>query len=222
MEIIAASYRTLMTKMRSHPDLGGDPEQAVMLNQAYAVLSDPVLRLKYDLSLKMQSSQPAGSAGRAAGSAGTGAAAGQGRHSTRPAVCLFCQATLPSVIEKDTRCRCCDSPLAPVTARALGKHELIGRRRAPRTAKADVVSVHTGWQAPASPGRLRDLSMTGLSVLIDRRVEPGQVIRVVAPSIDMLVTVVACRASGRAHIVHASLQTVVFTQQRGVFVSTQA
>ena len=47
-EIIAASYRTLMQKLRAHPDLGGDADYAVLLNEAYAVLSDPQRRQRYD------------------------------------------------------------------------------------------------------------------------------------------------------------------------------
>ena len=43
-EIIRSSYRTLMTKLRRHPDLGGDHFTATLINEAYAVLSDPEKR----------------------------------------------------------------------------------------------------------------------------------------------------------------------------------
>lgn len=39
-EMIRSSYRTIMHKMRVHPDLGGDSEAAALVNEAYAVLSD--------------------------------------------------------------------------------------------------------------------------------------------------------------------------------------
>ena len=48
LEIIKASYRTLMHKLRQHPDLGGDNEHAAILNDAYAVLSDVEKRKQYD------------------------------------------------------------------------------------------------------------------------------------------------------------------------------
>ena len=43
-EVIKASYRTLMQKLRQHPDLGGDDCNAALLNEAYAVLTNPERR----------------------------------------------------------------------------------------------------------------------------------------------------------------------------------
>ena len=40
LEAIKASYRTLMGPLRHHPDRGGEHE-AALLNEVYAVLSDP-------------------------------------------------------------------------------------------------------------------------------------------------------------------------------------
>ena len=56
-EIIKASYRALMSTLRVHPDLGGDPARAAEVNHAYAVLMDPERRRAYDLSLKAASRQ---------------------------------------------------------------------------------------------------------------------------------------------------------------------
>ncbi len=47
-EMIKKVYRTLMGEMGAHPDLGGDEDRAKLLNEAYAVLSDPDLRRAYD------------------------------------------------------------------------------------------------------------------------------------------------------------------------------
>ncbi len=52
-EIIKASYRSLMSKLKLHPDLGGDHEIASLINQAYAVLSDPERRRQYDKTLNL-------------------------------------------------------------------------------------------------------------------------------------------------------------------------
>ncbi len=51
-EIIRNSYRTLMQTLRMHPDLGGDHWNASLINEAYAVLSDPQKRSAYDLALR--------------------------------------------------------------------------------------------------------------------------------------------------------------------------
>lgn len=50
-EVIRANYRTLMQKLKLHPDLGGDHWTAVQVNTAYAVLSDPARRKAYDRNL---------------------------------------------------------------------------------------------------------------------------------------------------------------------------
>ncbi len=48
-EVVAAAYKARMKK--NHPDVGGDPEEATRLNEAYEVISDPARRAQYDLSL---------------------------------------------------------------------------------------------------------------------------------------------------------------------------
>jgi curved DNA-binding protein CbpA len=47
-EIIHAAYRALMLRQRKHPDLGGDPEEAKTINEAYSVLKDSDKRSRYD------------------------------------------------------------------------------------------------------------------------------------------------------------------------------
>lgn len=51
LEVIKANYRTLMQKLKLHPDLGGDHWNAACVNAAYAILSDPVRRAAYDREL---------------------------------------------------------------------------------------------------------------------------------------------------------------------------
>lgn len=50
-EIIRASYRTLLQKLKLHPDLGGDHWNAALVNAAYQALSDPLRREAYDRQL---------------------------------------------------------------------------------------------------------------------------------------------------------------------------
>ena len=47
-EIIKSSYRTLMQKLRMHPDLGGDQWNATLINEAYQTLMDAARRAEYD------------------------------------------------------------------------------------------------------------------------------------------------------------------------------
>ncbi len=48
LEIIRASYRTIMRELMGHPDFGGDHHDAIIFNEAYATLSDSVKRAEYD------------------------------------------------------------------------------------------------------------------------------------------------------------------------------
>lgn len=50
-EVITSAYRAIMSKLKKHPDLGGDPEEAKLINEAYEALSDPKKRAAYDETL---------------------------------------------------------------------------------------------------------------------------------------------------------------------------
>ena len=47
-EVIKRAYRTIMAMLQGHPDLGGNHDAAVRINQAYAVLSNAESRKAYD------------------------------------------------------------------------------------------------------------------------------------------------------------------------------
>jgi hypothetical protein len=208
-QVITASYRTMMSKLRLHPDLGGDTANAALINEAYAVLSDPVKRAKYDL----QQQRPEAAARNRAPSA-----------PVRPGgkkACPFCGARTPVEIQAKTRCRNCDSPLAPPPARPRGNNELFGRRTVPRMTRSDPVTVMLDWQLPIRTAQLRDLSMTGISILTDVRIEPQQVIRIIGPLFDVLATVIACRGDGRRIEVHGALLNAIFEHPKGVVVSVK-
>ena len=51
VEIIKNNYRTLMQKLKLHPDLGGNLQDATAINEAYQVLTNPEQRAKYDGAL---------------------------------------------------------------------------------------------------------------------------------------------------------------------------
>jgi DnaJ-class molecular chaperone len=46
--VIRGAYRIIVKDLQAHPDLGGEHEQAVLINEAYRVLSNRELREEYD------------------------------------------------------------------------------------------------------------------------------------------------------------------------------
>ena len=51
VSVIRSNYRTLLQKLRVHPDLGGAHWNASLVNQAYATLKNSVKRAAYDQKL---------------------------------------------------------------------------------------------------------------------------------------------------------------------------
>ena len=50
-KVIKNNYRTLLQKMRLHPDLGGDEWNASLINKAFSILRNPAKRAAYDREL---------------------------------------------------------------------------------------------------------------------------------------------------------------------------
>jgi hypothetical protein len=228
LEVIRASYRTLMSTLRAHPDLGGDPEAAARINAAYAILTDPERRRAYDQSLK------AGARGRPAAAppvpptatspAAAAAAAPLAAHD--PATwladraCPFCRRPLPTAVHADTRCAGCDSPL--FRRPAFDRGELFGRRRSPRNARPMGATL----RLPGLPGdhvaRLRDLSLGGLSLWSPVPAPARSAMRVMTAGFDGVAVVVSSQRQADGWLLHGELLTLRLLRTQGVFVSAKA
>jgi curved DNA-binding protein CbpA len=220
-EVIKAAYRALMSTLRAHPDLGGDHEQAARLNAAYAVLSDPVQRRAYDRSLRKPARQVGHGAAAPAPSAPSAVADPQAWLARR--CCPFCAHPFAGKPGPQDRCGRCDSPLGAAPATERGGGELLGRRRGERYARELDARLRLPGDRSDRTARLRDLSLTGLSLVCLQRLAEGTPFRLTTPSFDTVATVVACRSSGAAYTVHARLLTLQMVRTgRGVFVSATA
>ena len=215
-EIIRASYRTLMSVMRLHPDLGGDHERAALVNEAYAVLSDPERRRAYDATR-------AASPRRGTPGAGAPGASARRAGSTppRPSVpgCSFCNAPLPA--RGGLRCARCHAPLAPIRPPDT-KSRTADRRGMPRVSKSDWAVLHLAPGLDGVTVRLRDLSLDGIGVFFGAALPVGQRVRIVGQALDVVADVVSCRKSGAVFSVHLHLVTAHFTATTGNFVETRA
>ena len=228
-EIIKSCYRTLMSTMRRHPDLGGDHETAALINEAYETLSDRAKRAAYDEARAAKTMRAGIRAQRgsrvdpdADSDSEVGGASGSPRK-TRDLVprCPFCRHAVMRRIAREPRCERCQAPLRPVSVPQSPRAE--GERRGiPRVSKADWAVLHLAALDDGLDVRLRDLSLDGISIFCGRALPMHHRIRVRNPQLDVIADVVACRRAGTVFTVHASIVTAYYPHDTGVFVSATA
>lgn len=216
--VIRMAYRTLMQKLRLHPDLGGDGATATLINEAYAVLSSPVRRADYDAQLALR---PARAAPRAA--AATAPRMSAPRRAGNPGTCPFCAAPVPATTAKNPapRCNVCASPLSPPpTARRLSAARRAFERQ---TVAAPVEYFLRGAPAPR-PATLRDFSPAGARLTTPEPLPTNTVLALKTPLFDALARVVACEAASTPGNWQLRLEflTLALTAPAGSLVSTQA
>ncbi len=208
-EIIRSSYRTLMTKLRRHPDLGGDHLTATMINEAYAVLTDPAKRSAYDKTINSVAEAVAATA----------------RPAPPPvAVCQFCDTVhgLGNRLRSASTCSTCNAPLAPAVRERLDA----GQRAVGRIPRRAALGYCTGWpgQGPF-PGETRDLSLHGLQFVTQASVPTTKILKVDCEALAALVRVVACTDADERDwrwLIRAEYLTVRFRHPRGGFLATRA
>lgn len=240
-EIIKASYRALMSSLRAHPDLGGDPARAATINQAYDVLMDADKRRLYDQVLahraRTRSAAATGAPGTSATATPTPPGAPSARHvpTGHPASalsfttwqadrrCPFCRTGFRQALKVDTRCSTCDSPLMPAPEAQNSARELLGRRGSQRQLRDIEVCLRLPGITHDLPARLRNLSLTGMAFNCSEPIARGSVVRVISAQFDTLVGVVQQRSSLSGLQVHGKLLTLQLQRlKQGVFVSETA
>jgi hypothetical protein len=228
-EIIRASYRSLMSNLRQHPDLGGDHDTAALINEAYAVLGDPQRRREYDRTLRARTGQSRPGAPAGAGAArGTQLQTAQGRSGTAgmprwspvpTESCPFCEARVDFPMTGESRCPRCDSPLAPLHGARRAPPELFGRRATTRVAKTGLVWLFPDWPHPGIQARLKNLSPHGFSMDTALALKPGQVVKFESAIVSGIAEIVSVRHGGSLQTAHARFLTAYFAAKTGGLVS---
>jgi len=227
--VVKASWRALMHTARMHPDLGGDPEAAALVNEAYAVLGDPERRRAYDRSLDLGRMRGgARGAGSTSGSAGPpGAPQRPGPRHADPSgwrtdrCCPMCRSPLPTLLRAETCCAHCHAPLAAPPP-AGGERELFGRRGTVRRPRSEEAALLAEESARAIEARLIDLSVGGASLAAAAPPAIGSAARVTTASFDAVARVVACHRAGLHWRVRLKWLTMRALQSRGVYVRATA
>jgi len=206
-EIIRSSYRTLMTKLRRHPDLGGDHFTATLINEAYAVLSDPAKRAAYDDAWRDLAARATDVSPPAPGAPAAAAA------------CPFCGAAhgFTGRIHGTATCTTCNAPLAPAERERLDA----GQRAVSRVPRRSPLTYFTGWpgQGPF-PGETRDLSLHGLRFVTHSALPVSKVIKVDCEALVALARILSCTDNDQRDwrwLIRAEYVTVRFRRTRGGF-----
>ena len=218
-EVIRASYRTMMQRLKYHPDLGGDEWNATLINEAYAVLSVAETRARYD---RTRASFERGHEHAEASS--TLALPGHGGNLQRAETlnCAFCCATNYRGREvTDPECGGCGAPLRLVALPAT----TMTRRETERIEHPGEIRYRVDALQPESmPGRCVDLSPTGLRFMSEQRLADGSVIQIESPSLSAVARVTRTMGESAAGPFSTGVRflTLKVRRPRGTFVSTLA
>lgn len=229
-EIIKSSYRTLMLKLKHHPDMGGDDGQAALINQAYETLIHPEKRARYDRELLRSREMTAGSASEILRPKETRlkneCAAYQNLMSMPTYSCAFCRTSqigeLRAGIER--RCNCCGSPLNPVAESACLNDRQ--RRAVKRIAQRSRVTFYTAWPQCGFTGHIRDLSPLGMQIDAQEMLRESQLIKIESDILHATANVVYCRGTSnggcRCYVIGFKFLTLWFRRPIGTFLSITA
>jgi len=224
-EIIRSSYRTLMQRLRMHPDLGGDHWNASLINEAYRVLTDPAQREQYDRERELlRRSDPGAEAG--VDSEPRDEACDHVAAEEPDSYCGFCLAPHEDGRNGDPEAVCprCESPLF-IAERT--RFEVTDQRNVKRIERNLAISFYVSWpQQAGHAGRTQDVSPNGMSFVTAHPVTEGRRLKVTSEVFDAVAWVTHCHAIGSEArgrwIVGVAFETLRYNRTRGAFVSTRA
>jgi len=236
--VIRTSYRTLMQKLRMHPDLGGDHAVAALLNEALEVLGDAQKRERYDRQISayykkrslggMGHSQPRRSASPSPGlhARRHNGDPRSGERRTMDGACAFCRTPFAhdTRLKTEATCAICHSPLLLAPKLEL---ERSCQRAIKRIPKDHAIIFYTKWpQIPPGRGDIRDLSPNGLLFFSRQPLQKHQVIKISSSILDATGRVANSRPphSDRRSMFAIGVEfiTVQFQQPHGTFISIKA
>lgn len=223
LEIIKSSYRTLMHKLRQHPDLGGDNENAALLNDAYAVLSDSEKRKQYDANY----TYPTINDLREGNNIFSGiyqndpAPREPKQRETTKSSCPFCKSPIHFEIYPEVRCLQCESPLSPVTTLEL---EQFGQRQVTRILTNSEITFFTRWPQSGLLGQVQDLSPSGMRFITNTPLSINSVIKIKGKHLDSVAQITNYHKLKKAlspfYSIGIKFLTLEFHQKTGAFVSS--
>jgi hypothetical protein len=209
IEVIRASYHTLMRELKRHPDLGGSSSHAALLNEAYGTLSNPTSRAEYDRKLFRRYTKQSLSTHVS------------GHPAPTKQECPFCKAPLTRQAQPDQTCSVCQSPL-----QSEGGVAVPDRRALARIKRNDRIDYWSLWPQEPQEAKMIDISPHGMRLLCSQQVKPGTILKISGPGFKASAIVkdlCAEEVDGeKLHAVGVSFLAVQFESPRGSFLSTIA
>jgi len=214
-EIICSSYRTMMQRMRMHPDLGGDDRNAAIINEAYATLANSRSRVAYDKTRLYL--ERGGSTSTVTG--GT-AARPSSKHSDH---CTFC-GTRHEYGKNDqigSFCGNCQSPLFLAEQSLAEKRD---RRTIARVSNKQSLIFCTHWpQSEPCAGQADDISLNGMKFHSNTSLQEGQIIKIESQVLRSVARVTHCQQQRNGYWkTGVQFVSLCFIQSRGSFISGRA
>lgn len=221
--LIKVSYRAMMQKLKMHPDLGGSHWNAVLVNEAYAVLSDPAKRRVYDKELLGDLSKyrfheeeaPTNERNR--------------QHHTLAQkeelikhYCLFCMTPYHPGREYEHSSVCfeCRSPLRSNKEMDNVEHH---NRLVQRRQTEGPLTYYTYWPESPSSGKIFDLSPKGIGFYGHNKISSKSILKLESDQFRAVIEVMHCKfmpeASQLPYSIGAEFLTVNFEQPKGNFLS---
>ncbi len=206
--VIRAAYRALMLELKQHPDLGGSPRNALLINEAYEVLSDARRRLEYDRELYYRC---------------TGRRFSPGRRALIELFCPFCKRPLAFKPQPGEKCSSCRSPLLSGRPASVQRD---CRRSVSRMDRHEKVRYQASWPGRALDADMVDLSPRGMRFICSERLQPGTPLRVTCRIFDasgIVTNTCQIEVDGECMFsVGVSFSAVQFADSRGSFLSDSA
>jgi curved DNA-binding protein CbpA len=231
LAVIKASYKTIMHKMKAHPDLGGDTANAALINEAYNILSDPEKRAHYDRINKpfyKQSGQK-----KSAADATNSQHTEQNQHINQEQdrfACPFCSAV--NIIKRDSlkgaRCFKCHNVLL---GSMQSDQAAACKRNIARMHKEGRILVYLPDQQKPIRAIVNDLSPEGMSFITDIQLQEKSLVKIESEIINAAAKVVSCNryrfstnniygfSIRKAYTIGVRFVTVDFFSKHGTFIS---
>ncbi len=221
-EVIRSSYRTMMQKLKMHPDLGGCHEDAAVVNEAYNVLMNDTARAEYDTTLNTKPKTEQ----RTEKTKQTKAPTKPIRKNTyadNKQQCSLCnsQHNMGNNIGPDDVCPKCESPVFPAKKQTV---EICGKRTIQRMNKEWSVRFYSLWpNSEPHIGKTRNVSLNGMQLITTESLDINQLIKITSSELDAVANIVNRQLGSNEKSVEWSygleFLTLRFHQAHGTFIS---